>query len=231
MIYTAQWKDRSPSAGVCIPGLGFVGVLVIFTIFCLLPGCGSDSKPGAVAVGKKDQAKAAAKPRKPSAPSTLVVELGGPGSPGKMGQINKAPDSQRHKIFDGMSPQQLEAKAAESVAQMHKARKENHSVVLDGMTQEELEARAAQSMQMLKSKSGGEIFPGITQQELEMMAKQKPAPGAVWTFPGATQDQVEASQTGNYPKPDFQEVFPPGGKKESTPNLPRKVNKGTGASN
>jgi hypothetical protein len=231
MINNAEWKDRGPRAGFCVPGLGFAAFLLIFTISCLLSGCGSDSKPAAVAGGEKHQAKATAKPRKPVVPSALVVELGSPGSPGKMGQIKKTPDSRGQVIFGGMSPQELEAKAADSLAQMHKAQKERRSVVLGGMTQEELEARAAESLRMLKSKPGGEIFPGITQQELETMARQKPNPGSTLeTFPGATQDQVDASHTGNLPKPDFQENFPPGGKTGSTPNLPPKVTKGTGAS-
>jgi hypothetical protein len=86
-------------------------------------------------------------------------------------------------------------------------------VVLDGMTQKELEARAAESLKMFKSKSAAEVFPGITQQELEMLTRQNHESLPVWqTLPGATQDQVKAARTGNSSNPNFHN-FPPSGKK------------------
>ena len=188
-------------------------VVTLGTAVFFLPGCGSDSKPGGALSAKKEKAATGAKTGKLQGTMPLMMEGTVPGDPRKMGQAPKAPNSQRIEVLDGMTLEELEARAVESQAQLEKAR-ESHDVILDGMTQEQLEAKAAESQKRLESEGGGEIFPGITQQELEMRARQgqrhDPRP-IQKVFPGITQEQMDASA--KTPTPDHREMFPPSGEK------------------
>ena len=160
------------------------------TVLFLLPGCGSDSKPD------KEKVSTNTKPMKSQAALPLV--LGDKTGAGSRGQARKPSGSQRIEVMGGMTQEELEAKAAASLAEMKKAAKtrgpimggmtqeqleakaeesrqqmekaRKTSVIMGGMTQEQLEAKAEESRKRLELKGGGEIFPGITQRELEEMA-------------------------------------------------------------
>jgi hypothetical protein len=176
-----------------------LGTMVLAVCFLFL-GCGSDSKSG-----KSETADARTKSEGAAPLRPMKVA---PGESGKIGQVKKDPESPRMESFGGLSPQELEAKAAESMAKLHKQK--SSGPVIGGMTYDELVAKAEESRKKLKTKGGGEIFPGITQEELERMAakNQKGQPRSVQEerFPGATKTQLDASSRS--PKPNFQEMFP-----------------------
>jgi hypothetical protein len=199
----------------------FFGLGALLTILLLLPGCGSESQPGGTVAGKKDKTM---KPQAPiplameggmtpgeagksgqvnKAPDSRprIGTIGGmtqeeleAKAAESMAQMKKAQANNPPVIMGGMTQEQLEAKAQESAAQMKKVQKSNPGVIMGGMTQEQLEAKAAESMRQLESKRGGEIFPGITQQEAEEVAARGPrrAPSPQEMFPGATQEQLDA---------------------------------------
>jgi hypothetical protein len=185
--------------------LFFVGIgAMILTVFCLLPGCGSDSKPGSSVAGKEEKSSKSTKPGKSQGVMPLVLEE--KTKSGNLGQAPKA-SSQRIEVLPGMTQAELEAKAAESLVEMKKAAKTRGPIV-GGMTQEQLEAKYAESQKMLHSKGGGEIFPGITQKELEEMASKGHVrqSTSVEILPGATQKQVDAAASSR--APEFREIFP-----------------------
>ena len=182
-------------------------------ILFLLSGCGSDSKPGGTAGGEKEKAAASAKTGKQMPVPLVMEEEIAPGEAGKRSQAKKEPSTRRIEVLRGMTKEELEAKAEESMAEMKKAQK-FRGPVIGGMTQEDLEAKAEESRKRLELKGGGEIFPGITQQELERMAAQgqrrEPTPMQEM-FPGLTKEQVDASARSRIP--EHREMFPPSGGK------------------
>ncbi len=199
-------KSQSPiRKSFCLRVRCHVGLGMLLMAIALL-GCGSDNK--GVLSSKKDKAASSSKMLKQQGPTSLLTKDSTTGEAREMGKASTSPPSQRIEVLDGMTQDELEASFQKSMEEAEKAKA--GTVVLNGMTQEELEADAAESEKRAKLEGGGEIFPGVTQAQMEAMASrgERPNPALLQEmFPGATQEQINASSVERAPNP--REIFPP----------------------
>lgn len=161
-----------------------LGTMVLAVCF-LLPGCGSDGKPGAVS-GKKEKTAASPKAMK-SGEAFPLMNLGDESrgavkraplppdtvlAPGltageveeRMAANRKQVEAPDYKVFPGITKQELDDKiAAEQKRQ--EAAKSPSQEILPGITRQELDARMAAHLK--KTASSNEGLTGITKAELD----------------------------------------------------------------
>jgi len=192
---------------------------MVLMLSCLLPGCGSDSKPVDSVSGKSEKAPVSAATGKPSSVPLLIEKEMAPGGGGKVGQAKKVPDAwlreralaPDEEIIPGMTRKEIEARIEAS-------RKEAppNMEIIPGMTKKEIEARIEASRKEVPPNM--EVFPGMTKKEIEarIMAERGAERGrdarTKEVVPGVTLDELNAKR-GREVAPTMQEMFPPSGGK------------------
>jgi hypothetical protein len=166
---------------------------MVLMLSCLLPGCGSDSKPVDSVSGKSEKAPVSAATGKPSSVPLLIEKEMAPGGGGKVGQAKKVPDAWLRER--ALAPDEE---------------------IIPGMTRKEIEARIEASRKEVPPNM--EVFPGMTKKEIEarIMAERGAERGrdarTKEVVPGVTLDELNAKR-GREVAPTMQEMFPPSGGK------------------
>lgn len=194
--------QKSAIKHICSQLLVLVGLgAMMVTCFCLLPGCGSDSKPTNV----KNEKAVATSPKKPN--SQAVMPLLGQKVLLKEPKVSL--NSEGKPVFLGVTREEMEAKVA---ADRKKFESTSGLEFFPGVTREEMEAKVAADREKFKSKTGLEVFPGVTLEQLEAKVSadySKPFPKSTEVFPGVTMEGMKSkiSQQQAEP-PDKKAPFP-----------------------
>jgi hypothetical protein len=197
---------------------GISGIIV--SALCLLSGCGSDSKPGAVS-GKKEKTGAGPNAMK----SSVALPLGNLSDGSGPGTLKKAPNAAQgttaeqveekfaaslkrrqdpnYEILPGMTKQKLDAKMSAAQQNLQKKLESPNYEIVPGLSKQQLEAKQAAAQQNLQKRlraANDEAVPGLTMKELQdkiEVARRKEAQRHE-VLPGITkdelQDKVEAAQ-------------------------------------
>jgi hypothetical protein len=183
--YTQDEEGRLlPGKVTCLRARGLLGLGVMLSIFCLLLGCGSDSKQsGSLSAKKEKTAKSS------NAPGTVNMMVNNNNGPGK---INKEPIARDVEVYPGAG---VTAQEAEERVAADRQRTESPTFeALPGVTRGELDARIAANRKRSESPTV-EVLPGITRGELDarIAANRKRSESPNYeVLPGITKDQLDA---------------------------------------
>jgi hypothetical protein len=164
-----------------IIGLG----AMILSMFCLLPGCGSDSAPKSVASAKKGKPAKSGEAVKAITPLLFDKEVVGtepPLQPGAKHPLSLTPEEvaalrreaaarvqkldPKREIISGLTLEQLNTKL-----EAERAKKPNPNLAaFPGLTQGQLEAKREEAAK--RGLTRGEVLPGLTAEQAQAGAEQ-----------------------------------------------------------
>jgi hypothetical protein len=149
---------------------------MMLAVFCLLPGCGSESPP------KKEKAAKSSGGKKMDTVLPMLVDKpeAGTGQAKGLQTFDKVP---------GM-PTEEEFKAKAAKARSDWERRSPKMEILPGITQEQIDAKLAESR---KRNPKLEVLPGLTQEQAEakLAEARKRAPSKVEIAPGVTEEHLK----------------------------------------
>jgi hypothetical protein len=162
---------------LAIIGLG----AMILSMFCLLPGCGSDSTPKGAASAKKEKSGKSDGAVKAITPLLFDKEAVGTEPP--------LPPSGKHPL--SLSAEEIEAKRREAAERLEKLDPKRE--IIAGMNLEQLNAKLEQE-RAKKPNPNLEAFPGLTQGQLETKREEAAKRSAMRSevLPGLTAEQAKA---------------------------------------
>jgi hypothetical protein len=159
-----------------IIGLG----AMVLSMFCLLPGCGSDSTPKGAASAKKEKAGKSVQDKDMKSITSLLSPNEG------------ASQLQHVDNIPGMpSPEEIEAKKKAGAEWWDK--QDAKYEMLPGLTKEQLEAKL-EAARAKKPDPNVQLLPGLTQRQVDanlMAARQRP-PLSGELVPGLSEEQAKA---------------------------------------